>query len=74
MAYSLESVYTHFMISLTEALKSNRLQDFIAQQEANGMPPADRLELDKALEALIRSPKLEDQTSHSPSSDGLSET
>jgi hypothetical protein len=58
------------MISLAEAVRSGRLEDFIAQEEARGVGVADRETYDRALAAIIKAPRSEDQTSHSSSSDG----
>jgi hypothetical protein len=54
------------MLSLSEAIKSGRLQEFIAQEEARGVGPIDRAELDHALAKMFKSPQSKDQTSHSP--------
>jgi hypothetical protein len=54
------------MLSLAEAVKTGRIQDFIAQEEARGIGPVDRAELDDALSKVIKAPQSEDQTSHSP--------
>jgi hypothetical protein len=35
------------MLTLAEALRSDRLAEFVAQQEAAGLPPADREAFDK---------------------------
>ena len=37
-------------LSLTEAIRSNRLQEFIAQEESRGVEPATRKDLDRALQ------------------------
>lgn len=57
-------------VTLTEALKLDRLADFIAQEEARGVGAADKADLDRALEALIKQPQSEDRTSRSASPDG----
>jgi hypothetical protein len=44
-------------ISLSEALRSGRLQDFIAQEELQGIGPADSRELDEVLSWLITAGK-----------------
>lgn len=62
------------MLTLSEAVKSGRLQDFIAQEEARGVGPIDRAEFDALTAALVKVPQSEDQTSHSASGDGLSGT
>ena len=59
------------MLTLSEAVKTGRLQEFIAQEEARGIGPIDRADLDRALAKVIKAPQSKDQTSHSPSSDGL---
>lgn len=60
------------MLSLSEALKTKRLQDFIAQEEARGVPPADLLEVQSLIDEMITAKPQEDQTSHSPERDGSS--
>lgn len=60
------------MLTLAEAVKSGRLQDFIAQEEARGGAPVDRAAFDALAEKLIKAPQLEDQTSRSASGDGSS--
>lgn len=52
-------------LSLAEALASGRLEDFIAQAEADGIGPADRAEFD-ALVGRVTAPLPEGQTSRSP--------
>lgn len=58
------------MLSLDEARKTGRLQEFIAQSEANGVGPVAEAEFDAAAGAVIRTPQPDDQTSGSPRSDG----
>lgn len=58
-------------LTLAKAIASGKLGDFIAQEEARGVGPADKTNLDRALSRLIKAGKSEDQTSHSASSDGL---
>lgn len=60
------------MITLSDAVKLGRIQEFVAQEEARGIGPADTSELDAALSRLIREPRSEGRTSHSPSPDGSS--
>jgi hypothetical protein len=62
------------MLTLTDALKTKRLQEFIAQEEARGVGPADRADLDRALAKAIKAPRSKDQTSHSPLRDGSTGT
>jgi len=37
------------MLTLSEAIKNNRIKDFIVQEEARGIGPADREKLDAAI-------------------------
>lgn len=61
------------MLTLSEAIKTDRLTDFIAQEEARGVGPIEREELDAAIKRLATiPPKSEDQTSRSSSDDGSS--
>lgn len=52
-------------ITLADALASSRLQDFIAQAEAQGIGPADRAQFDAML-GRVTAPQPEGQTSRSP--------
>lgn len=65
-----DSVKSHRHLSLSEAQVSGRLEEFISQEEARGIGPADKADLDRALSRLIKAGKSEDQTSRSASSDG----
>ena len=56
-------------LTLKEALKSSRLDEFIAQAEAEGVANVSRELFDKTLGAII-APRQEGQTSHSRGSDG----
>ena len=56
-------------ISLAAAIASGDLESFIRQEEAGGRV-ADRDEFERRLEALIKAPLQEDQTSRSPARDG----
>jgi hypothetical protein len=58
------------MLTLSEAVKTARLQEFIAQEEARGIGPASRAEFEALTEALIKAPQSKDQTSRSPSGNG----
>lgn len=42
------------MLTLAKAVKDGRLQDFIAQEEARGIGPAERDELDREIERVIK--------------------
>lgn len=57
-------------LTLKKALEMNRLDDFVAQEEARGFDPIDRAELDAAIAKILTPPQSEDQTSRSPSSGG----
>lgn len=59
-------------ISLSEALQTNRLEMFIAQEEAKGRSPADVQEVFLAIDTLVKAPRSKDQTSRSSSRDGSS--
>lgn len=60
-------------LSLTKALKTNRLPEFIAQEEARGIGPAERKRLDALIrEAATKPPRSKDRTSRSASRDGSS--
>lgn len=58
------------MLTLSSAIKTGRLQEFIAQEEAHGVGAIDRANLDRALAKTVKAPRSEDQTLHSPSRDG----
>lgn len=57
-------------LSLSEALRTGRLNEFAEQAEASGVQPIDSAELDDLLSALIKAPQPVDQTSHSRAGDG----
>jgi hypothetical protein len=61
------------MISLTTAKREHPLPEFIAQEEARGIRPADLRRLENAIrEAVtVKDEQSADQTSRSPSGDGL---
>ena len=61
------------MISLSEALKEKRLDDFIAQQEARGVGPISEVEFDLTASTVIKTPLSDDQTSGSLPRDGSTE-
>lgn len=60
-------------LTLTEALRSSRLADFIAQKEAEDVGPVDEPELMEAIEATIKQPRSEDRTLRSASHGGSAE-
>lgn len=56
------------MLTLSEALKSGQLRKFIAQEEARGVGPVDRKDLDAAIKRLATTPlKSKGRTSRSTS-------
>lgn len=52
-------------LSLSVAIKSGRLQEFIAQEEAAGVGPADDAEVSEALGRVIKAPRSKGRTSRS---------
>jgi hypothetical protein len=56
------------MLTLSAAIKSGSLHDFIAQ-ERRGIGPIGSADLELAIKLLATQPRSEDQTSHSSSSD-----
>jgi len=58
------------MLTLNDAVKSGRLQEFIAEQEALGVGPVDRAKFDGLAATLIRARQSKGQTLRSPSGDG----
>jgi hypothetical protein len=62
--------YYRNMLSLAEAIRTGRLSDFVAQEEARGVGSIDRAEFDRLLVKAVKAPRSEGQTSHSPSRDG----
>ena len=65
-----DSVKESNVLTLSEARKLGRLQEFIAQEEARGIGPIDRTEFGALAAALVKAPRSEDQTSRSSSGDG----
>ena len=53
-------------LTLSEALKTGRVAEFIVQEEERGVEGVDRNELDEVLSTVIKPPRSEDQTSRSP--------
>jgi len=60
-------------LTLKEAIKKGRLDDFIAQAEAEGVEAADREQFDGAVATVIRTRRSTDQTSGSSRHDGSRE-
>ena len=52
-------------LTLSEAIRLNRLADFIAQAEAEGVAAADASEFEERLSELIKAPQREGRTSRS---------
>jgi hypothetical protein len=57
-------------ISLSEALRADRLPDFIAQEEARGIGPAEDAPFLALLKKAAKAPQSADQASRSPCNDG----
>jgi hypothetical protein len=57
-------------LSLSKALKHGRLQEFVAQEEARGIGPADRRSLDALVAEAAKERQAEGPASRSPSGDG----
>jgi hypothetical protein len=66
----MESDKSHNVLSLAEAQRLGRLDDFIAQEEARGIGPIYPDAFDRLADALIKSPRPEGRTSRSASADG----
>ena len=63
------------MLTLTKAIQSGRLDEFIAQEEARGIGPVNKKKLDAALKKLATTQRQsQDRTSRSSSRDGSSGT
>lgn len=60
-------------LSLRKARSTDRLQEFIQQQEADGIGSVDANEFEEALGRVIKPRRSEDQTSRSRARDGSSE-
>lgn len=53
------------MLTLSEAIKTRKIQEFIAQEEARGVAPADLKEFQNLADRLIKDTPQEDRTSRS---------
>ena len=62
------------MLTLLEATKSGRLDEFIAQEEARGIGPIDRADFIAAVAAVIKAPQSKGRTSRSSSRGGSNGT
>lgn len=61
------------MLTLSKALKTGRLQEFVRQEEKRGIGPADRKKLEAAIRRLATQPQSKDRTSRSASRAGSTE-
>lgn len=61
------------MISLLEAVKQDRLEDFIAQEEGRNVGSINEAEFDETASIVIKTPLQDDQTSGLPHRDGSPE-
>ena len=62
------------MLTLSEALKTGRLREFVKQEEARGIGPADSKEVEAAIKRLATTPlKSKGRTSRSSSGGGSTE-
>lgn len=52
-------------LTLAEALRTHRLDDFIAQAEAEGVANADETAFERLLGRVVKAPPPEDRTSRS---------
>jgi hypothetical protein len=59
-------------LSLAQAVKENRLPEFISQQESMGVGAINRSEFDSVVEAAVTQPQSQGQTSGSPAHGGSS--
>lgn len=57
-------------LSLSDAIKEDRLQEFIAQEEYRGVEPISKAVFDDTASTVIKTPPQDDQTSGSPHPDG----
>lgn len=62
------------MLTLRQAIDGNRISEFIAQEEARGIGPADEAPFLAVVKEAAKASRSEDQTSHSPSGDGSTGT
>lgn len=60
-------------LSLAEAIREDRLQEFIAQSEEAGIGPISAAEFDETAATVIKTPLPNDQTSGSPRRGGSPE-
>jgi hypothetical protein len=60
------------MLTLSEAIKTRKIQEFIAQEEARGVAPIDLKEFQDLAARLIKDTPQANQTSRSPGRGGSS--
>lgn len=60
------------MLTLTEAIKTGRLRQFVLQEEKRGIGPADRKRLEELLRKTATKTQSKGRTSRSASRDGSS--
>jgi hypothetical protein len=60
------------MLTLQEARRLGKIAEFAEQEEGRGVGAVLASDYNRALEALIKAPQSEDQTSRSPSRGGSS--
>jgi len=60
-------------LSLTEAIKRDRLENFISQAETDGVGPISKAEFDDTASTVIKTPLQSDQTSRLPRHGGSPE-
>lgn len=61
-------------LSLSKALRDDRLEEFIAQQETAGLPLGDREAFDRVVRAAVKEKRAARRTSGSPSGDGSTDS
>ena len=61
-------------VTLAEALRHDRLADFIEQEEARGIGPIARSDFDALTATLVKAPQSKGRTSRSASAGNSSET
>jgi hypothetical protein len=62
------------MLTLSNAIKAGKIKEFIAQEEARRIGPAERAELDETIKRLATTPlKSKGRASRSASADGSTE-
>jgi len=59
------------MLSLTEAIQSGKVSEFIQQEQERGVGPISEAEFNETASQVIKTPQSDDQTSRSPRRDGL---